>query len=117
MAGIGPLWQQTKELAARLNLEKAIDFAGVLTHEQVYERMKHTRAFVQHSVTAAAGDSEGTPNSILEASAAGLPVVSTRHAGIKEAVRHEETGFLVEEHDVDGKIGRESGRERECPYV
>src|SRR3546814_21195876 len=82
MAGIGPLWQQTKELAARLNIEKAIDFAGVLTHEQVYERMKHTRAFVQHSVTAAAGDSEGTPNSILEASAAGLPVVRTSHAGI-----------------------------------
>src|SRR3546814_4148113 len=34
MAGIGPLWQQTKELAARLNLEKAIDFAGVLRSEE-----------------------------------------------------------------------------------
>ncbi|MFN8343733.1 MAG: glycosyltransferase [Spirosomataceae bacterium] len=35
----------------------------------------------------------------MEASAAGLPIVSTRHAGIKEAVDHERTGFLVEEGD------------------
>ena len=48
--------------------------------------MQHARAFVQHSVTAADGDSEGTPVSILEAGAAGLPVVSTRHAGIPEGV-------------------------------
>lgn len=102
MAGIGPLWKQSKSLAAELGLEEAIDFAGVLSHADVYELMKTSRAFVQHSVTAAGGDSEGTPNSILEAAAAGLPAVSTRHAGIKEAVLHEKTGFLVEEQDVEG---------------
>ncbi|MFS8617880.1 MAG: glycosyltransferase [Solitalea sp.] len=104
MAGTGPLWEQSKKLAAELNLGEAIEFAGVLSHEQVYERMKTSRAFVQHSVTAARGDSEGTPNSILEAAAAGLPAVSTRHAGIKEAVVHEKTGFLVGERDVDGMV-------------
>lgn len=102
MCGTGPLWEQSKKLAADLGLEQAIEFAGILNHAQVYERMKSTRAFIQHSVTAARGDSEGTPNSILEAAAAGLPAVSTRHAGIKEAVVHEQTGFLVEERDVDG---------------
>lgn len=102
MAGKGPLWEQSKKLAAELGLAQSVDFAGVLSHEQVYELMKTTRAFVQHSVTAANGDSEGTPNSILEAAAAGLPAVSTRHAGIKEAVLHEKTGFLVAEHDVEG---------------
>jgi glycosyltransferase involved in cell wall biosynthesis len=40
------------------------------------------------------------PVSILEASASGLPVVSTRHSGIPEIVEHEKTGFLVEERDV-----------------
>ncbi|HYH55983.1 MAG TPA: glycosyltransferase, partial [Anseongella sp.] len=98
----GPLWEQSKKLAAELGIGKAVEFAGVLSHGQVYERMKSSRAFVQHSVKAADGDSEGTPNSILEAAAAGLPAVSTRHAGIKEAVLHKRTGFLVEEHDVDG---------------
>ena len=37
---------------------------------------------------------------VLEAGASGLPVVSTRHAGIKDAVIHEKTGFLVAEGDI-----------------
>ena len=39
---------------------------------------------------------------ILEAQAAGLPVVATRHAGIADAVVHGSTGYLVEERDVNG---------------
>ncbi len=45
---------------------------------------------------------EGTPVAILEASAAALPVISTRHAGIPDVIIDGETGFLVDEHDVDG---------------
>src|SRR5690606_38663847 len=59
-------------------------------------------AFVQHSMTAPDGDIEGMPVAILEAASSGLPVVSTYHAGIPEAVLHGQTGFLVEEVDVDG---------------
>jgi glycosyltransferase involved in cell wall biosynthesis len=64
--------------------------------------MRRARCFVQHSLRAADGDSEGTPVAILEASSCGLPVVSTLHAGIIEAVRDGESGFLVDEGDVDG---------------
>ncbi len=46
------------------------------------------------------------PNSILEAGAAGLPVVATRHAGIVDSVVEGETGFLVDERDVDGMADR-----------
>ncbi len=53
-----------------------------------------------HSVTPETGEKEGTPLSILEAGAAGLPVVSTFHAGIPEAVIHNQTGFLTEEYDI-----------------
>jgi len=60
------------------------------------------RCFVQHSVTSPDGDMEGTPNTILEAGSSGLPVVSTFHAGIKQAVIHEKTGYLVPEHDIEG---------------
>ena len=38
---------------------------------------------------------------ILEAGAAGLPVVGTMHAGIVDAVVHGRTGFLVKEGDID----------------
>jgi glycosyltransferase involved in cell wall biosynthesis len=37
----------------------------------------------------------------LEASASGVPVVSTLHGGIKEAVIHGITGYLVDEVDED----------------
>jgi len=39
---------------------------------------------------------------ILEASACGLAICSTRHAGIPQAVKEEATGLLVDEHDVKG---------------
>jgi len=67
----------------------------------VAREMAGARAFVQHSLRAADGDSEGTPVSILEAQASGLPVVATRHAGIPEVVLDGETGLLVAERDVD----------------
>lgn len=54
------------------------------------------------SRTADNGDSEGTPTVICEGSAAGLPIVATRHAGIPEQVDHERTGLLTPERDVDG---------------
>jgi glycosyltransferase involved in cell wall biosynthesis len=38
---------------------------------------------------------------MLEAMACGLPIVSTRHGGIPEAVTHEHSGFLVEENDIE----------------
>jgi glycosyltransferase involved in cell wall biosynthesis len=56
---------------------------------------------VQHSVTALNGDQEGTPVAIMEASAAGLPVIATLHAGIPDVIIDGTTGFLVPEHDVD----------------
>jgi colanic acid/amylovoran biosynthesis glycosyltransferase len=62
--------------------------------------MKQMRGFVQHSVTAANGDSEGTPVTVLEASSSALPVISTRHAGIKEAVIDGVTGLLGDEYDI-----------------
>jgi glycosyltransferase involved in cell wall biosynthesis len=62
--------------------------------------MRRAAVFVQHSVTAPDGDTEGLPVGLLEAMAAGLAVVATRHAGIPEAVVEGETGLLVDEHDA-----------------
>jgi UDP-glucose:(heptosyl)LPS alpha-1,3-glucosyltransferase len=62
--------------------------------------------FCLPSVTAASGDAEGLPISILEALASGVPVVATRHAGIPEAVVDRECGFLVDERDVQALADR-----------
>ncbi len=102
MAGDGQLLDTCKNLVKFYCLEANISFVGVISPEKYREYLEESLAFVQHSVTAENGDSEGTPVGILEASAAGLPVISSWHAGIPDVIIHGKTGLLVEEHDVDG---------------
>jgi glycosyltransferase involved in cell wall biosynthesis len=102
MAGDGQLLDTCKNLVRYFKLEANINFVGVISPKKYREYLEESLAFVQHSVTAENGDSEGTPVGILEANGAGLPVISTRHAGIPDVIIHGKTGLLVEEHDVDG---------------
>ena len=100
MAGDGPLLDSCKELVQELGLEKSVFFPGILQPEMVVGFLQKALAFVQHSITAPSGDSEGSPVSIMEASAAGLPVISTLHAGIPEIILNGTTGILVHEKDI-----------------
>jgi colanic acid/amylovoran biosynthesis glycosyltransferase len=102
MAGDGPLLESSKQLARSIGISDAIEFLGVVEHTRVAELMKRSRVFVQHSITPSHGDSEGTPVALLEAAASGLPVISTDHAGIPEAVLNGRTGLLVREGDISG---------------
>lgn len=102
MIADGPLLEPCRHMVYALGMTHAVDFLGPKNHNEVAEKMREARAFVQHSLTTSCGDSEGTPVGILEAGSSGLPVVSTRHAGITDVVNENETGFLVDEYDVDG---------------
>jgi glycosyltransferase involved in cell wall biosynthesis len=106
MIGSGDLLNACEDLAVGLGLREAVSFLGAQPHDVVAEEMQRARAFVQHSIVAADGDSEGMPVAILEACASGVPVVSTRHAGIPEVVVDGETGFLVAERDVEAMASR-----------
>jgi colanic acid/amylovoran biosynthesis glycosyltransferase len=101
LAGDGPLLDCCKQLVRALRLEEVVEFLGVVSHDKVPTMMRRFRGFVQHSVTAPSGDSEGNPVAVMEAGASGLPVVSTKHAGIPDTVAHGETGLLSEEMDID----------------
>jgi len=102
IAGDGFLWNTCKNLVRYLGIEYAVELPGSIQPEDFRNYLKSSWAFVQHSIIAESGDSEGTPVGILEASAAGLPIISTKHAGIKDVIMDGETGLLVDEHDVNG---------------
>jgi glycosyltransferase involved in cell wall biosynthesis len=102
MVGEGPLLGEATELVAALDLARAVTLAGVCSHQEVAQLLVGARGFVQHSLVAPDGDSEGSPVSVMEAQLSGLPVVATRHGGIPEVVVEGATGFLVEEGDVEG---------------
>ena len=98
--GEGPLRGVCQDLIEALGLSGSVTLLGAQSHDVVQREMAMARGFVQHSLQAADGDCEGTPVAIIEASASGLPVVATRHAGISDVVLHEQTGLLVDERDV-----------------
>jgi colanic acid/amylovoran biosynthesis glycosyltransferase len=102
MIGDGELWESCKQLARAMEISHIIEFLGPRPHVELAFTMRQVRAFVQHSIRTTYGDSEGTPIVVLEAGAAGIPVVATRHAGIQDVVIDGETGLLVHEGDVEG---------------
>ncbi|MCX6954453.1 MAG: glycosyltransferase, partial [Verrucomicrobia bacterium] len=100
MIGDGPMLAACREWVAKKGIAAAVTFAGVQSRAEVSRHMSESGIFVQHSVTAANGDSEGLPLAVLEAGAHGLPVISTKHAGIPDAVRDGVDGLLGTEKDV-----------------
>jgi len=102
LAGEGELLETCKELVKQNHIEKSVLLPGVFNAEQLKLWLSEAMAFVQHSITAPNGDMEGTPVVVLEASLAGLPVVSTFHAGIPDVIIDGKTGLLVNEGDIEG---------------
>jgi glycosyltransferase involved in cell wall biosynthesis len=101
MAGRGYLFNMCQNLIKHYNLQESVKLLGVVSPNQIKGYLEESYCFVQHSIKALNGDQEGTPVAIMEAAIAGLPVVSTYHAGIQDVIEHEETGLLCEEHDVN----------------
>ena len=96
-----------RQYVRAFGLGERVWLPGEVDSTTVFESMRNADIFLQHSVTDPdSGDEEGLPVAILEAMALALPVVSTRHSGIPEAVIEGQTGFLVEEWDQLGMADR-----------
>lgn len=100
MVGGGELYSICQNIIKHLGIEENVKLLGVCKHNELQKYFERVKAFLQHSIVAENGDSEGTPVAVLEASAAALPVISTKHAGINDVVIDDKTGYLVEEHDT-----------------
>lgn len=99
--GIGPLFNEIQALVQQMNLQDKVIFKGLLTPDEARLLLDEADCFVHHSITSDTGDSEACTNSIMEAMAMELPVISTKHGGIPEMVKDGVHGFLVEEKDID----------------
>jgi glycosyltransferase involved in cell wall biosynthesis len=94
------IMESCRSLVKALGIQENVKFLGSMSSENVAAEMRNASVFVQHSITAPeTGDKEGTPVAIMEAMACGLPIVSTRHAGIQEVVQDGISGILVNEFD------------------
>lgn len=99
--GNGKYFNDCKKIVETLKLNSKVLFLGNLNQSEIINQMENATVFVHHSITAPNGDQEGIPNSVIEAMAMELPILSTFHSGIPEAVEHNVNGLLCEENDVE----------------
>jgi colanic acid/amylovoran biosynthesis glycosyltransferase len=105
IAGSGPIEEQLKAQVAEAGLADRVRFSNALPHDEALERIAAADVLLAPSVTAADGDQEGIPITLMEAMALGTIVCSTSHSGIPELIQHGKDGLLAPEHDVDSLYG------------
>lgn len=93
LVGDGPDRARLQQLAQQLGVAEAVHFAGYADSAQVRAHLATADVFVLPSFF------EGVPVSLMEAMAAGVPVVSSNLPGIAELVADGESGYLVHAGD------------------
>lgn len=103
-------------LVKELELEGWVTFHQGLPYQQLLDHYRQADLFLLPCVTTPEGNSDGLPSVLVEAAAAGLPLVSTRISGIPELVENGVTGFLLDEKDEEG-LARACARLVEDPAL
>jgi glycosyltransferase involved in cell wall biosynthesis len=109
IVGDGPERPRLERLIEQRGLGAIVTLRGVATADDVRAELDRATVFVLPSVVAANGQMEGIPVALMEAMAAGLPVVASDLSGIPELVVHDETGILTQPgsaSDIAGAIAR-----------
>ncbi|MGB7533080.1 MAG: glycosyltransferase [Halobacteriota archaeon] len=90
------------DVIQKYNLKDCVKMLGYQPYSVFLRELYQHHIFLHPSVHASDGDTEGgAPVSIIEASASGMPILSTTHCDIPEVVTNGESGYLVPERDVD----------------
>jgi len=125
--GEGPLESSLRDQITAAGLTTLVALTGPLPQGEVIKRLACNALFVLPCVAEVGGGMDNLPTVVMEAMAAGLPVISTALGGVPEMVRDGFTGLLVPEHHPvaladalaqvlgDRRLGRslgEAGRQR-----
>ena len=98
IVGDGPAMGELRELASTLGLNDVVHFAGYQSKPQPYLRAMDVFGLTSRI--------EGMPLAVLEAFAAGVPVVASRVGGVPEVVEDGHGGFVFEYGDEAALVGR-----------
>lgn len=94
LIGGGPEKENLEDWVKRTGIQHAVRFIGSVAYDQMPRYMATADAFVTASVT------EVHPLTVIEAMAAGLPVVGIRSPGVGDTVIDGETGYLAPQEDL-----------------
>jgi colanic acid/amylovoran biosynthesis glycosyltransferase len=101
LIGEGPDAAEIEATINRLNLQEIVVRRPYVSHAELVAEYASHDILLQPSVTARDGDSEGgTPVTIIEAAASGMPIVATNHCDIPEVVVDGRGGILVPERNA-----------------
>jgi glycosyltransferase involved in cell wall biosynthesis len=100
IAGTGDHRWELERSVARHGLERAVVFHGFVSEERKIDLMRAAWANVFPS------PKEGWGITVIEAAACGTPSLASASPGLRDSVRHGETGFLVAHGDVEGLAAR-----------
>lgn len=98
VAGAGPHQKEIATSVMEENLGEHVSLIGSLGESQVRELLVSADAFVLSSI----GLGEASPVAVMEAMAAGVPVVSSIIGGTPDMIDDGVDGLLVQQEDVDG---------------
>jgi glycosyltransferase involved in cell wall biosynthesis len=97
LIGDGPTRRDLESLTAQLGLTARVHFTGEVLSDRNLHQFFDVSALVSRS--------EGFPNAIVEALAAGCAVVATPVGGVPDLIKHESTGLIVDQDDVEMLAG------------
>jgi glycosyltransferase involved in cell wall biosynthesis len=100
VAGSGDYRAELERLTQELGLGGAVRFHGFASEEQKLELLRRTWANVFPS------PKEGWGITVVEAAACGTPSIASDSPGLRDSVRHGQTGYLVPHGDVEALAGR-----------
>ncbi len=97
--GEGELRPQLEKLVADLTVQNWVKLLGSQAQPEIVQILDQSHLFIAPCITSQNGDQDAPVNTLKEAMAMGLPVISTWHGGIPELVEDGVSGFLVAERD------------------
>ena len=108
LIGDGPERAALEQLAKECNVGSRVRFKGIQPHSDIPTYFEKADIFIL------ASQSEGRPNVVLEAMAAGVPVIASDIPGNRELITHETTGVLFSVDHVD-ELGEKLERLIDAP--